>query len=237
MNLVQLVCFFALFAVLGKAHFSFTPSKFQAGASGETFFKIGHGCDGSPTVAVKISFPSSVFNVKAQAIAGWNITYEKIPLSPPVSTGHSSANSTVKTMTFTAFSALPDDQYLKFYFSFNLRKTTDVKSNLTLIESAYDSNGFRPVFINVSQVCVSKSVEWNQIQQGSKEPDNPAPILYVSESPVAGTSTATSTDSNNGTVSSDAAVTAAIVLGSLGLFFGVVGTALSVILLQRFKKI
>jgi periplasmic copper chaperone A len=234
MLVMKTVCVISLLFAGCQAHFSFSPSQFQAGKSGETSIKLGHGCSGSPTTMVKINFPASVFNVKAEALSGWTVWYDRIPLNPPVSAGHSKANSTVKTLTYTAATPLADDQYQKFSFSFSLRKTDDIKANLTKYESTYDSKGFRPVVVPVTQICVSGTVEWNEIQDGNTEPEHPAPILYVSESAVT-PSTGSAENSTPSNTSDSSSVTAAIVVGAIGLFFGLVGTVLAIILLQKMK--
>ena len=58
-------------AVPAGAHIHAEPHEVPAGASSIVSFTTGHGCDGSPTKAVRVQIPEGFFNAKPQPKAGW----------------------------------------------------------------------------------------------------------------------------------------------------------------------
>lgn len=67
-------CFFAMPAF---AHVTANPDAGPAGGDFETAFRIGHGCNGSPTKAVTVELPEGVILVKAMDKTGWTVNVEK----------------------------------------------------------------------------------------------------------------------------------------------------------------
>jgi uncharacterized protein YcnI len=42
-----------------------------------TAFRVGHGCDGSPTTAVRVEIPDGVYFVYPEAVPGWELEVER----------------------------------------------------------------------------------------------------------------------------------------------------------------
>jgi periplasmic copper chaperone A len=55
----------AFTAISAAAHVVAEPNKGPAGGYFRTFFRVTHGCHGSPTIAVRITIPDGVQSVKA----------------------------------------------------------------------------------------------------------------------------------------------------------------------------
>lgn len=50
--------------------------------------RVGHGCEGSPTVTIRVQIPEGVTNVKVQPKQGWQIQIVKAALATPVADSH-----------------------------------------------------------------------------------------------------------------------------------------------------
>ena len=62
-----------------QAHVAATPSTTTPGAYTAVAFRVGHGCDGKATTALRIEIPAALAQVRPRAIAGWRIAIEKTP--------------------------------------------------------------------------------------------------------------------------------------------------------------
>lgn len=63
----------------------------DAGTAGSYFtltFTVPHGCDGSPTVSLRIKIPEGVTSVKPQMKAGWTVTIKTRKIDPPLKGEH-----------------------------------------------------------------------------------------------------------------------------------------------------
>jgi uncharacterized protein YcnI len=63
---------FACLPMAAMAHVTLTEPEAKPGAHYLANFKVGHGCDGSPTTALSISIPPGVSGVEPQAKPGWS---------------------------------------------------------------------------------------------------------------------------------------------------------------------
>src|SRR5271155_2601262 len=71
-NKLFLSILFASLPMAALAHVTLTEPEAKPGAHYLAHFKVGHGCDGSPTTALSISIPRGVSGVKPKAKPGWN---------------------------------------------------------------------------------------------------------------------------------------------------------------------
>jgi uncharacterized protein YcnI len=80
----------ALLAAAGSAyaHVTASPSEAPADAYFRTALRIGHGCAGAATTAVRVKIPDGVLAVRPQAKPGWTIDVKLRKLDPPASLGH-----------------------------------------------------------------------------------------------------------------------------------------------------
>ena len=77
MNII--IAFVAALALpsIASAHVVVEPKSAPAGAYQKLTFRVGHGCDHSPTTEIVVSIPKGVTSVKPQVHTGWTITTKK----------------------------------------------------------------------------------------------------------------------------------------------------------------
>jgi len=71
----------ALFLLAGlapaAAHVTLTEPSAKPGTAYVAHFRVGHGCSGSPTIALSITIPEVVAGVKPQPVPGWTVQTEQ----------------------------------------------------------------------------------------------------------------------------------------------------------------
>ncbi|WP_149361524.1 YcnI family protein [Lolliginicoccus suaedae] len=129
-----------------------------------TALRVGHGCESSPTTAVRIQIPEGVENARAEQIAGWNAEVIREDVPEPIEGAHGAVTDRVAEIVFSG-SSLPDDQFQEFGLS------------LTLAEDAPDV-----LWLPVIQECEEGENRWIEIPDSVDqwgELDSPAPYVTV----------------------------------------------------------
>lgn len=147
------------------AHVTLEKTVSAPGAGYKAIFRVGHGCEGSPTVSLKIEIPEGVIAAKPMPKAGWTLeiakaAYEKSHdyYGKPMSEG-------ARAITFTG--RLADDQYDEFVISSYVAK--DVAAGT-------------PLYFPVTQICEVGAHRWTEIPaagQDSHALKEPAPFIRV----------------------------------------------------------
>jgi uncharacterized protein YcnI len=57
-----------------SAHVVFEQNQAEAGTGYKAVMKVGHGCAGSATTAIRVRIPEGVIDVKPMPKAGWTLT-------------------------------------------------------------------------------------------------------------------------------------------------------------------
>ena len=70
------------------AHVTANPNEAPADSYFRTALRVGHGCAGSPTIAVRVKIPDGVMAAKPQVKPGWSIEIKMRKLEKPVDAGH-----------------------------------------------------------------------------------------------------------------------------------------------------
>lgn len=86
------------------AHVTAQPSKADAGAYTQVAFRVGHGCSGKATTALRLQIPPSLPEVRARPVPGWKVATEKSPDG--------------RTTAVTWRGRLPDEQFEVFELLF-----------------------------------------------------------------------------------------------------------------------
>lgn len=73
----------ALLAGTAGAHVVLDQREAPAGSSYRAALRVGHGCDGSPTVAVTVLLPEGLRGARPQPKPGWTLAIRKAPLARP----------------------------------------------------------------------------------------------------------------------------------------------------------
>lgn len=97
-------------AAPAAAHVTLTEPNAKPGAAYIAQFRVGHGCSGSPTVALRVEIPEGVSNVRPQPAPGWTMQSEN-------------AGKRVKSVTWSG-SSLAADQPGLFAIALTLPSTT-----------------------------------------------------------------------------------------------------------------
>lgn len=139
--------------VMAGAHVGVSPDELVAGDHGVLTFSFSHGCENSPTTALRITMPEGLASVAPTMDSDWDIQVER------------GADGLVSAVTYTAIAPVPTD----------LRGA--VSMGVGLDESTPDTLAFPVV-----QECVDGSTEWTQIAENGEDPhslDAPAPVVSV----------------------------------------------------------
>ena len=164
-----------LLAVAATPVFAHASLESGEGISLSTYYagvRISHGCEGEPTLTVRVTIPEGVVGVKPELKAGWTIetvvgdyarAYEY----------HGTRTSGVKEIIWTG-NSLPDDFYDVFRFRGYLSDALPVGET---------------VYFPTVQECANGSHKWVEIPaEGQSRSDlkEPAPGLMITADPMAG---------------------------------------------------
>lgn len=156
-----------LLVAAGAAHAHVTANPSEAPADGyfRTALRIGHGCAGSPTVAVRVKIPDGVLAVKPQVKPGWSIDIKMRTLDKPAELGHGrTVSETVDEIAWRG-GALADAHFDEF--------------GLTMRVPAQPG---QTLYFPVVQECEQGVHRWIEIPAGSQKWDDlrePAPFIRL----------------------------------------------------------
>lgn len=137
------------------------PSTYKA------VFRAGHGCEGKPTIKVRVQIPEGVISVKPQPKPGWTIEKVRGKYASTYDYYGTPTSEGVKEIIWSGGN-LPDDEYDEFVLRAYLTK--DLKPGTTL-------------YFPVVQECPDGAAErWIEIPAEGKSADDyeyPAPGLKL----------------------------------------------------------
>jgi periplasmic copper chaperone A len=148
------------------AHITLETRQAPAGSTYKAVLRVPHGCEGSPTVAVRVKIPEGVFNVKPMPKPGWTIEAKKGKYAKSYDGGHGSLSEGVLELSWTG-GKLPDDQYDEFVFRAAL---------------AADLPAGKPIYFPVVAECEKGVERWIEIPAQGKKLDDyqfPAAELMI----------------------------------------------------------
>lgn len=196
---------------VASAHVGVSPDELTAGDHGVLTFSFAHGCENSPTTALRITMPEGLASVSPTVDGDWSIAVER------------GDDGLVSAVTYTALTPVPSE----------LRGA--VSMGVGLDESTPDSLVFPVV-----QTCVDGSTEWTQLAEKGEDPhslDAPAPVVsVVAAADGEHGSHGTGTDAGAAADAEDAAASEsplAVVLGAGGLTLGVAALVVAVLAYRR----
>jgi uncharacterized protein YcnI len=126
-----------------------------AGRSYKAVFKVGHGCEGSPTTAIRVTLPAGFTGAKPMPKAGWRLDIKTAKLAVPYDNHGKRVTEDVSEITWTAASK---DSWLPeaYYDEFVLRGGLPGKGG----EKASDSGA---MWFKVLQTCDKGSIDWSDV--------------------------------------------------------------------------
>jgi periplasmic copper chaperone A len=159
------------------AHVTLEDKAALAGTSYKAILKIGHGCEGSPTTAVKVTIPAGFSGAKPMPKVGWKLDIKTAKLAVPYDNHGKQVTDDVSEITWTATSK---DSYLPeaHYDEFILRGGLPSK----VAEGA-------AMWFKVLQTCEKGANDWAQIPTSgidTKGLNSPAALLEIIPSGSAG---------------------------------------------------
>ena len=119
-----------------------------AGSSYKAVLRVGHGCAGSPTTAIKVFLPAGFQGAKPMPKAGWLVSIRQEKLPRPYSSHGQQISEDVVEISWTASSQanwLPD----AFFDEFVLRGTLPAQAGAQ--------------WFKVLQTCENGSIDWAQL--------------------------------------------------------------------------
>ncbi len=152
-----------LAAASAQAHVTLETVRAPAGSYYKAVFRVGHGCEGSPTRQLIVNIPPGVQGAKPMVKPGWRIEIDRAPLPKPIASPGRSVTEDVSQIRFIG-GPLPDTHYDEFALSVKLP----------------DEAG--PLYWKVSQVCEQGRVDWVEVPQPGQAPHDlkaPAAVLEV----------------------------------------------------------
>ena len=155
----------APFLVAGTAGAHVSPQDPEAPSGGyfTTAFKVGHGCDGSPTTKVAIKMGDGVTSVKPQPVAGWTLSTTIRELDPPIDNHGTQITETVDEVIWEG-GPLPDDELQMFWISMKMP----------------EGDAGTAVEFPVVQTCETGETAWIEpVVEGEEEPEHPAPAVVL----------------------------------------------------------
>jgi uncharacterized protein YcnI len=147
------------------AHIVIAEAEGQAGSYHVAAFRVGHGCNGSPMVSLRIEIPSSITGAKPQAKPGWIMRVERASLAQPIA-GENGIPQSQRVSAVTWMGRLDSDQFDEF----------------KLLVKLPDAAG--PLYFPALQRCEQGEAAWMQIPargQSWHDLKQPAPMLQVTK--------------------------------------------------------
>jgi periplasmic copper chaperone A len=159
----------AVGTVTAFAHATLEVAEAPVGASYKAIIRIPHGCEGEPTIAVRVQIPEGVISAKPMPKAGW--TFEKIkgPYEQAYEYFGTPMSEGVKEIIWKDGS-LPDDEYDEFVFRAFLTEGLPVGEILYL-----------PVVQEGPEGAAERWIEIPAEGQSSDDLESPAPGIRLLE--------------------------------------------------------
>jgi len=198
------------------AHVTVTPDQTAAaGGHGVLTFAFSHGCEGSPTTALRIDIPDGIASVSPTVEPGWSIDVAR-----------DADDGLVSSVTYTADTPVE----------------SGLRAALALGVTYAGDTGGRFLAFPTVQICEGGTVEWTEIAAEGEDADaleSPAPVVAVAAA--ADAEHGHGDGDGDGDAASAASTaspgaSAALWLGGAGLALGAAGLVTGVVALRRARR-
>ena len=151
-----------LFATAASAHITLETPQAEAGSTYKGVLRVGHGCDGSPTTALKLIVPAGVQKLKPMPKAGWELSVKTQKLAQPYDYYGEQVTEDVSEVSWSG-GQLPDAFYDEFVFRARLPKMPG-----------------EMLYFKVEQRCAKGETRWVDIPAAGQEAhDLPTPAAAL----------------------------------------------------------
>jgi uncharacterized protein YcnI len=216
-----------------SAHVTANPNEGPAGGFFKTNFRVGHGCDGSPTTEVSVQLPGNVSSVHPQVVAGWDIETKMGELDEPIESHGETITEGVREITWTATDDGLPDAYLQEFG----------------VSMALPDEAGEPLWFPFVQKCADGSHNWIEIPDSVEEwgeVDEPAPYVVLTAAEEEADAEETATNGNGSAMTEEQIRTIAAeeasdndssnTIAFLGVILGAIGVAFGVTANMRARK-
>jgi uncharacterized protein YcnI len=156
-------------AGVASAHVGIVEDEVEAGTTALITFQFSHGCEGSPTTAIRIQMPENIPAVAPTINANWDVSKTMEALDAPIEGSHGEQLSErVSEVVYTAETPVADGYRDVFVLS------------VAIPEDAAGTTLFFPTI----QTCESGETAWIEIPAEGQDHDDlesPAPGVAVVE--------------------------------------------------------
>jgi uncharacterized protein YcnI len=149
------------------AHVTLEQKEAPVGAAYKAVLRVPHGCDGSPTTAIRVRIPEGVIDVKPMPKPGWTLSLLKGKYAKSHSLYRAEVNEGVTEIDWSG-GRLPDEYYDEFVFQSFL--ANDLQPGKTL-------------YFPVVQECEKGVQRWIEIPAEGSNYSEPAPGLKLIAKP------------------------------------------------------
>lgn len=152
------------------AHITLESREAPADSYYKAVFSVPHGCDGSPTVRIRVRIPEGVSGVKPQPRVGWELSTVKTKLDKPISGDHGATISEVVGEVVWGGGKLLDEHFDQFMMQVKLPNAA----------------AGTVLYFPVVQECEKGVNRWIEIPQAGKtarDYKQPAPSVTLTAKP------------------------------------------------------
>jgi uncharacterized protein YcnI len=152
-------------AGVAQAHVSFETKEAPVGASYKAVLRVPHGCEGEPTLKVRVQIPEGMIAVKPMPKAGWTLETVKGKYAHSYDYYGTPMTEGVTEVIWTG--ELPDEFYDEFVFRGMLTDSLAPGTDL---------------YVPIVQECANGTERWIEIPAAGQDPDSleyPAPGLKL----------------------------------------------------------
>jgi periplasmic copper chaperone A len=111
------LCAISITATAAFSHVTLEQQQVETGTYYKATLRVGHGCEGLPTTAIRVQLPAGFQGAKPMPKAGWSVQTTLAKLATPYDNHGKPVTEDVTEIVWTAnspASALPDNQYDEF---------------------------------------------------------------------------------------------------------------------------
>jgi len=116
-----------LSAGLAQAHATLDPAQAPVGSYTRFAVRIPHGCQGSPTLVVRVALPEGFVSVKPMPKPGWQLTTTSGPYASSYELHGRTLTNGVRELVWTG--RLADEHYDEFVFQAHVAKSLPAGTN------------------------------------------------------------------------------------------------------------
>ncbi len=153
-------------AVPAQAHTTLEAQQASVASTYKAVLRVGHGCEGAPTLKLRVRIPEGVINVKPMPKPGWEMETVKAPYGKTYDYHGTATSEGIREIVWTG--KLLDEHYDEFVFRAYL--TDSLKPDTMLY------------FPTVQECAGGKADRWIEVPAEGKSADDyehPAPGLKL----------------------------------------------------------